>query len=150
MERIRPIRFNKVKGIADLGKAGAGLLIKLDAEGPGRSWFALLPSGSHDPADMRGVDLKDAEPVCPDCPKCYGTSMSLPYDCVRRCEGCGGWRWMGNSMIWSQAQEDDMRRRELLPGQSKWLSERWAHIRRLRGEEGSSDGGLTGSTARTA
>ncbi len=57
MERIRPIRFNKVKGIADLGKAGAGLLIKLDAEGPGRSWFALLPSGSHDPADMRGVDL---------------------------------------------------------------------------------------------
>ncbi len=60
--------------------------------------------------------------------------MSLPYDCVSRtCERCGGWRWMGNSMIWSQAQEDDMRRRELLPGQSKWLSKRWAHIRRLCG-----------------
>ena len=63
MERIRPIRFNKVKGIADLGKAGAGLLIKLDAEGPGRSWFALLPSGSHDPADMReGLTLKTRNP----------------------------------------------------------------------------------------
>ena len=91
MNRIRPIRFNKVNGIADLGKAGAGLLVKLDAEGPGRSWFALLPSGSHDPADMRAVDLKDAEPVCPDCPRCYGTAMSLPYDSViRTCEGCDG------------------------------------------------------------
>ena len=109
MNRIRPIRFNKVAGIADLGAAGAGLLVKLDAEGPGRSWFALLPSGSHDPADMRAVDLKDAEPVCPDCPRCYGTAMSLPYDCVSRtCGLCDGWRWMGNAMIWSQAQEDDM------------------------------------------
>ena len=132
--RIRPIRFNKVAGIADLGAAGAGLLVKLDGEGPGRSWYALLPSGTHDPVDLRAVDLKDAEPVCPDCPRCHGTAMSLPYDSVSRtCEGCGGWRWMGNSMIWSQAQEDDMQRRELLPGQSKWLSERGAHIRRLRG-----------------
>ncbi len=68
MNRIRPIRFHKVKGIADFGAAGAGLLVKLDAEGPGRSWYALLPSGTHDPADLRALDLKDAEPVHPDCP----------------------------------------------------------------------------------
>ena len=55
--RIRPIRFDKVAGIADLGAAGAGLLVKLDAEGPGRSWYALLPSGTHDPVDLPGVDL---------------------------------------------------------------------------------------------
>ena len=136
VNRIRPIRFHKVKGIADFGATGAGLFVKLDAEGPGRSWYALLPSGTHDPADPRALDLKDAEPVRPDCPKCYGTAMSLPYDCVRACEGCGGWRWMGNSLIFCQAQEDEMRRRNRLPGQSEWLRRRHEHIRRLRGEEG--------------
>ena len=134
MNRIRPIRFHQVEGIADLGKAGIGLLIKLDAEGPGRSWFALLPSGSHDPADVRAVDLKDAEPVRLHCPECYGTAMSLPYDCVSRtCGLCDGWRWMGNSMIYCQAQEDEMRRRNRLPGQSEWLREREIQIQRLRG-----------------
>ena len=76
--------------------------------------------------------------------------MSLPYDCVRRCERCGGWRWMGNSMIFCREQEETMRRRERLPGQSEWLRERRAHIRRLRGEEGLNDGGLKGSTGKTA
>ena len=136
MNRIRPIRFHQVEGIADLGKVGTGLLIKLDAEGPDRSWFALLPSGSHDPADLRAVDLKEAEPVRPDCPKCYGTAMSLPYDCVRACECCGGWRWMGNSLIFCREQEERMRQRELLPGQWEWLRRRREHIRRLRGEDG--------------
>ena len=57
MSGTRPIRMNEVAGIAELGAAGAGLLVKLDAEGPGRSWFALLPSGTHDPADLRPLDL---------------------------------------------------------------------------------------------
>ena len=135
MSSIRPIRFHEVKGIADLGAAGAGLLVKLDTEGAGRSWFALLPGGSHDPAETRPLNLKGAEAVRADCPQCYGTAMSLPYDCVSRtCKGCGGWRWMGNAMIFSRAQEEDMRRREVLPGQAKWLERRWAHVRRLRGE----------------
>ena len=59
------------------------------------------------------LDLKDAEPVRLHCPECYGTAMSLPYDCASRtCGLCDGWRWMGNSMIWTKAQEEDMRRRE--------------------------------------
>ena len=134
VNRIRPIRFHKVKGIADFGATGAGLLVKLDAEGPGRSWYALLPSGTHDPADPRAIDLKDAEPVRLHCPECYGTAMSLPYHCASRtCGLCDGWRWMGNAMIWTKAQAEDMRRREVLPGQSKWLREREIQIRRLRG-----------------
>ena len=137
MNGVRPIRFNEVAGIADLGAAGAGLLVKLDGEGPGRSWFALLPSGTHAPADLRPLDLKEAEPVRPDCPRCHGTAMSLPYDSASRtCEGCGGWRWKGNSMIFSKEQEERMRRDRKLPGQARWLRERWAHIRRLRGELG--------------
>ena len=134
MNEIRPIQFHEVAGVADLGPAGAGLLVKLDAEGPGRSWFALLPNGRHDPADLAPVDLKDAEPVRPDCSRCYGTAMSLPYDSVRTCEDCGGWRWMGNALIFCKEQEERMRRDQLLPGQSRWLRERRAHIRRLRGE----------------
>ena len=135
MNRIRPIRFHKVKGIADFGTAGAGLLVKLDAEGPGRSWYALLPSGTHDPADLQALDLKDAELVHPDCPDCYGTAMNLPYDSViRTCERCGGWRWMGGPMIWTRAQEEKMRGRGLLRGQSEWLRRRREHIRRRRGE----------------
>lgn len=134
MNRIRPIRFDEVAGIADLGAAGAGLLVKLDAEGPGRSWYALLPSGTHDPADLRALELRVAEPVRPDCPDCHGTAMSLPYDCVRACEGCGGWRWMANSLIFCQEQEERMRRNQRMPGQARWMRERWAHIRRLRGE----------------
>ena len=134
VNRIRPIRFHKVKGIADFGATGAGLLIKLDAEGPGRSWFALLASGPYDPARLQPLDLKDAEPVRLHCPECYGTAMSLPYDCASRtCGLCDGWRWMGNAMIWTEAQAEDMRRREVLPGQSKWLREREIQIRRLRG-----------------
>ena len=133
----RPMRMNELAGIADLGAAGTGLLVKLDGEGPGRSWFALLPSGTHDPADLQPLDLEDAEPVRPDCPRCYGTAMSLPYDCASRtCEGCGGWRWLGNAMIWNRAQEERMRREQRLPGQARWMRERWAHIRRLRGEWG--------------
>ena len=135
MNGVRPMRFNEVKGVADLGTAGIGLLLKLGAEGPGRSWFALLPSGSHDPGDLRALDLKDAKPVRPDCLRCYGTAMSLPYDSASRtCGGCGGWRWMGNAMIFCREQEEKMRRNQRLPGQTRWLRERWAHIRRLRGE----------------
>ena len=136
MNGIHPIRFHEVAGVADLGPAGAGLLVKLDAEGPGRSRFALLPSGTHDPADLRPLDLKDAEPVLPDCSRCYGTAMSFPYDSVRACEGCGGWRWMGNALIFCREQEERMRQRELLPGQAEWLRRRWEQIRRLRGAKG--------------
>ena len=137
MNAVRPIRCSAVVGIADLGAAGAGLLVKLNEEGPGRSWFALLPSGAHAPVDLRPLDLREAESVRPDCTRCFGTAMSLPYDIASRtCEGCGGWRWMGNSMIFCTEQEERMRRDQKLPGQARWLRERWAHIRRLRGEGG--------------
>lgn len=135
MNGVRPIRFHEVVGLVDCGAAGAGLLVQLEAEGPGRSWFALLASGAHDPAALQALDLKDAEPVRPDCPRCYGTAMSLPYDCVRTCEECGGWRWMGNSLIFCKEQEERMRRDQLLPGQAEWRRRRWAHIRALRGED---------------
>jgi|GEM_PF-4208468 len=135
MNGVRPIGCHELVGIADLGRAGAGLLVRLDGEGPGRSWFALLPSGAHAPEDLRPLDLREAESVRPDCTRCFGTAMSLPYDSASRtCEGCGGWRWMGNSLIFCKEQEERMGRDQKLPGQARWLRERWAHIRRLRGE----------------
>jgi len=134
MNGVRPIGCHELVGIADLGRAGAGLLVKLDGEGPGRSWFALLPSGAHAPVDLRPLDLREAESVRPDCTRCFGTAMSLPYDSASRtCEGCGGWRWMGNSLIFCREQEERMGLRGRLPGQSEWLRERREHIRRLRG-----------------
>ena len=138
MSGARPIRFHEVLGLADLGASGAGLLVKLEAERPGRSWFALLPSGTHHPADLRALDLKDAEPMRPDCSGCFGTAMSLPCDTiVSTCRRCGGWHWGGiGPKYYSRAQEESLRQRGLLWGQPEWLRRRRQHIRRLQAEEG--------------